>query len=262
MGVLLVGCGRLGSAIVDGWLLTGAVAARDLMILTPSDKPAAARAEAAGASINPPMGQLKDAGRVVLAVKPGKWREATGPLLPHLAPDAVVVSVMAGVGLTALSDGLEGRPIARVMPTTSVGIGRGAASIWAGSEAAHAAAEALFAPMATVVALADEGLMDAATAVSGSGQAYVFAFVEALTKAAAAAGFDPDTAARLARATVVSASAALEARNDAIGDLIAEVASPGGTTQAGLKALNEAGALDQAVASAVQAALKRARELG
>ncbi len=116
--------------------------------------------------------------------------------------------------------------------------------------------------MATVVALADEGLMDAATAVSGSGQAYVFAFVEALTKAAAAAGFDPDTAARLARATVVSASAALEARNDAIGDLIAEVASPGGTTQAGLKALNEAGALDQAVASAVQAALKRARELG
>lgn len=261
MSVLLVGCGRLGSAIVDGWLKTGAVDPRGLMILTPSEKPAAERARAAGAAINPPLEDLRRAERVVLAVKPGKWREAVAPLVAHLADDAVVVSVMAGVLADSLGEVFGDRKIARVMPTTGVATGRGAASVWAEEASAREAASGLFAPMATVVDLSDEGLIDAATAVSGSGQAYVFAFVQAVAGAGQGAGLDGDTALRLARATAVSAVASMEASDRSLEDLISEVASPGGTTEAGLKALNAEDALDAAVGAAVQAALKRAKDL-
>ena len=93
--VALVGCGRLGSAILEGWLKTGAVAAHDLIILTPSEKPAAEAARALGARVNPPLAALSGARTLVLAVKPAKWREALGPLVGALNPEAVIVSVMA-----------------------------------------------------------------------------------------------------------------------------------------------------------------------
>ena len=96
-GVVLVGCGRLGSAMLEGWLATGAVAARDLIILTPSEKPVANEAGSKGARINPPLEALGEAKTVVLAVKPAMWREALGALVAHLNPEAVLVSVMAGV---------------------------------------------------------------------------------------------------------------------------------------------------------------------
>ena len=95
--VVLLGCGRLGSAIVEGWMKTGAVAASDLIILNPSMKPTMEVAQAAGARINPPLEALEEARALVVAVKPAKWREATEPVAGRLAADAAVVSVMAGV---------------------------------------------------------------------------------------------------------------------------------------------------------------------
>ncbi|WP_284222923.1 pyrroline-5-carboxylate reductase family protein, partial [Brevundimonas denitrificans] len=121
--VALVGCGRLGSAILEGWLKTGAVAARELIIFTPSDKPAAEAARAQGARVNPPIDALVEARALVLAVKPAKWREALGPLVGALNPEAVIVSVMAGVAAADIS-AVAGRPVARVMPTTAVAQGR------------------------------------------------------------------------------------------------------------------------------------------
>jgi len=258
---VLVGCGRLGSAMVEGWLKARALDPRDLIILTPSDKPVAAMAQAEGARINPPLDQLADAGSLVLAVKPALWREAARPLLPVLARDAVVVSVMAGVLAESLSGQFGDRPVARVMPTTGVASARGAASIWSASEAGRDAALALFKPIAQTVILPDEALMDAATAVSGSGVAYYFAFTAALARAAEAAGLDPATAAELARATLSSAAASAEAAGPDMDALIARVASPGGTTQAGLAALTEGDALDALVKAAVTSAARRAAEL-
>lgn len=258
--IILMGCGRLGSAIVEGWLLTGAVDPAELIILTPSAKPAAEQARTLGARINPPTDAISEARAMVLAVKPAMWRSASAPVAAVLAQDAAIVSVMAGVRAADLSMAFQGRPVARVMPTTAVAMGQGVAAIHAEEPDARALAHALFALLADIVDLDTEDLMDAATAVAGSGPAYLHAFTLALARAAQDVGLAPDTALRLARGAARSAAAS--AQGDAsLEGLIAQVASPGGTTEAGLNALNEGGQLDQAAGKAVKAALNRARDL-
>lgn len=258
--VVLAGCGRLGSAIVEGWLLTGAVDPAHLIILTPSTRPAAERARALGSRINPPADVLAEARALVLAVKPAMWRAASEPVAGALARDAAIVSVMAGVRASDLSATFEGRSVARVMPTTAVASGQGVAAIHAEDPAARALARALFAPLADIVDLETEDLMDAATAVAGSGPAYLHAFTLALARAARDAGLPPETALQLARGAARSAAASAQGEGT-LEALIAQVASPGGTTEAGLKALNTGGQLDRAVGDAVSAALNRARDL-
>lgn len=253
--VLLIGCGRLGSAFVEGWLDHGPVAASDLLILTPSPKPAADRAAGLGATLNPGPADIARAGRVVLAVKPAAWRQALEPLAGDLHPRALIVSVMAGVRADDIA-AVANRPVARVMPTTAVAQGRGVAALWAQGQHA-AAAEALFAPLADVVPLAAEADLDAATAVAGSGPAFVFALIQAMAEAGRAEGLDAGAADRLARGALRSAAAQVEGQAS-LSDLIARIASPGGTTRAGLDA---APTIDAAAASAVSAAIARARAL-
>lgn len=254
---VLVGCGRLGSAIVEGWLAHGPVDPRRLLIVTPSAKPVTDRAGRAGAVINPDAAALVDAHAVVLAVKPAKWREAAAGLAGRLAADAVVISVMAGVRAADICSALD-RPVARLMPTTAVAHGRGVAALWSDDAEASELARALFAPLADVVELSIEDQIDIATAVAGSGPAYIHAFARAMAEAGVEAGLSPDDAVRLARGAVRSAAAA--PLDEGLNDLIARIASPGGTTQAGLQAADEAG-LANAAHAAVAAALTRAREL-
>jgi len=258
--VVLVGCGRLGSAILEGWLLTQTVAAGDLIILTPSSKPAAEMARVEGARVNPELEALRDARALVLAVKPALWREAVTPLLPFLNARAVIVSVVAGVTAPTLAEGTGGWPIVRVMPTTGVARGRGVASIWAADDAAREVGRGLFAAMSETIDLSDEALMDAATAVAGSGAGYVYAFIAALAKAGEASGLDAATAKVLARATLRSAA-------DAMGDedldaLIARIASPGGSTQAGLDVMAGDDRLQRMLDETVAAATRRNRQMG
>lgn len=259
LAVVLVGCGRLGSAILEGWRKTGAVAPADLIILTPSSKPAADAARAEGASVNPPLEALKRAQAVVLAVKPAVWREAVQPITGGLAEDAVLVSVMAGVRSADIA-GLAGRPVARVMPTTAVAQARGVAALWADDAAAMEAARRLFTPLADAVELTAEAQLDAATAVAGSAPAFIYAFVEALARAGEGQGMPAEAAARLARGALRSAGAGAETA-DALEALIARIASPGGTTRAGLDALARGGDLERAAEAAVRAAVERARTL-
>ncbi len=258
--VVLVGCGRLGSAILEGWLLTQTVAPADLIILSPSEKPAAEAARAKGARINPDLEALTRARVIVLAVKPAKWREAMAPLLPFLGDQATIVSVLAGVTAPTLAEGIGGWPIVRVMPTTGVSRGRGVASVWSADPEARALGRALFDPMAQTVDLADETRMDAATAVAGSGAAYFYAFTEALARAGEAAGLDASTADVLARATLRSAAESMG--DDALDDLIGRIASPGGSTRAGLDALAGDGRLSLMLQETVAAAVRRNREMG
>lgn len=257
--VVLVGCGRLGSAIAEGWLASGAVAAADLIILSPSVKPVMDAARAAGARVNPPIDSLKDARAVVLAIKPAKWREAAAPLIDALADDAVVVSVMAGVRAGALASVFGDRIIGRVMPTTGVARTQGVATIWADSAAGRETAHTLFAPVAETVELAEEALMDVATAVVGAGPAYFYAFTQALAQAGQAAGLDAEAAQQLARATLKSAAGGLPDEMS-LSDAVARVASPGGVTQAGLAVL-AANGLTATVTDAIRAATDRAVEL-
>ncbi|MDQ8027828.1 MAG: pyrroline-5-carboxylate reductase [Brevundimonas sp.] len=258
-GVVLLGCGRLGSAMLEGWLATGAVEASDLIILSPSEKPAAEAARAKGARINPPLDALRQAKTVVLAVKPAMWRSALGPLIEHLNPEAVLVSVMAGVKAADIA-ALARRPVARVMPTTAVAQGQGVAAVWSDDARALEAAQALFAPVADVAPLEDEALMDAATAVAGSAPAFIYAFVQGLADAGVAQGLSPEAAARLARGALRSAGAGLET-GEGLDALIARIASPGGTTRAGLDAMADGGDLTRAAEAAVSAAVARAKSL-
>lgn len=257
--MVLVGCGRLGSAILEGWLATSTVSPADLIVLTPSDKPAAEAARARGARINPPLEALRDARAVVLAVKPGKWREALAPTLDHLPADTPVVSVMAGVRAADIA-AVAGRPAARVMPTTAVAQARGVAGLWSDDEGARAAARSLFSAIADVVDLPAEAAMDAATATAGSAPAFIYAFVQALARAGEAQGLSADAAGRLARGALRSAAAGAET-GVGLDDLVARIASPGGTTRAGLDAMEAAGDLDRAARAAVDAAVARAKEI-
>ena len=255
--VALVGCGRLGSAILEGWLKTGAVAARDLIILTPSDKPAAEAARAKGARVNPPSAALSEARVLVLAVKPAMWRDALTPLTGELNPEAVVISVMAGVAAADIG-AVSGRPVARVMPTTAVAQGRGVAALWSDDAGARETARGLFAGMAEVVDLDQEAHIDVATATAGSAPAFIHAFVQALARAGEAEGLSREAATRLARGALRSAGAGVET-GEALEALIARIASPGGTTRAGLDAMAATGELDRAAEAAVRAAVERAR---
>lgn len=245
--------------MLEGWLATGAVDPGRLIILTPSEKPAAEAARARGAQINPSNGMLAGARTVVLAVKPALWRTAAASL-GTLAADATVISVMAGVRAAVLTEAFGGRAVARVMPTTAVAQARGVAAVWARDSAARAVAHGLFDPVADTVDLADEALIDAATAVAGSAPAFIYAFVEALARAGVAEGLDPEAAARLARGALRSAGAGAET-GAPLADLVARIASPGGTTEAGLRAALEAG-LGGAAGAAVKAAVEKARTLG
>lgn len=257
--VVLVGSGRLGSAILEGWLATGTVAPADLIILTPSEKPAAEAARARGARVNPTAAALAGARALVLAVKPAYWREALGPVLATLPSDTPIVSVMAGVKADDIA-ALSGRPVARVMPTTAVAQARGVAALWSADDNARGIGRRLFGAIADVVDLDSEALMDAATAVAGSAPAFVYAFAQALARAGEQQGLSAEAAQRLARGALRSAGAGAETGAPLV-DLIARIASPGGTTRAGLDAMESAGDLDRAAEAAVEAAVGRAQAI-
>ena len=260
--ILMLGAGRMGGAMIEGWLAAGAFAGADLMIRDPQPGPAALAAEAAGAVLNPPDAELARAATVVLAVKPQIWREAAAEAASWLGSGAVIVSICAGVKAGDIAKAFGGRCVARVMPTTAAAIGQGTASVYADDPAALARAHALLEPLGTVVSLPDEGLMHAATAVSGSSPAYLYAFIETLEAAGAAAGLSPKDAKRLARSTLTGAAALLAKTGEDPAELRRQVTSPGGTTQAALDVLLANGGLPDLMREAVSAAVRRSKELG
>jgi pyrroline-5-carboxylate reductase len=259
--ILMIGAGRMGGAMLEGWRAAGAFDPRDLILCDPHPSEAAKAAAEQGALLNPGMGALSEARTVLLAVKPQLWREAAASYAPHLAQGAVLVSIAAGIPVADLAAAFN-RPIARVMPTTAVAIGKGVATVYAATDLARAAAHALFDPVARVVEVADEGLIDVATAVSGSAPAYLYAFVEALEAAGEKAGLPRETAQTLARATIAGAAALMDRSSDDPAELRRQVTSPGGTTEAALKVLQGQGGLDPLLSAAVDAAVARARALG
>ncbi len=258
--ILLLGAGRMGGALIDGWRKAGAFALSDLMVRDPY--PTTELQALAGLAINPPDEELGRAKTVLLAVKPQLWREAAAQAAPHLAPDAVIVSIAAGVSAADISQAFGDRHVARVMPTTAVAIGQGTASVYAADPDARARAHALFAPVAGVADLDDEDLMHAATGVSGSAPAYLYAFVEALEAAGVAAGLSEDVSRSLARSTITGAAALLHASGEDPAELRRQVTSPGGTTQAALEVLMADDGFGPLLEKAVAAAVRRSKDLG
>ena len=258
--ILMLGAGRLGGALLDGWTLTSAFAPTDILIRDPHPGEAARAAAAAGAALNPPETELKRARTVLLAVKPQMWREAAAAVAPLLSEDAAIVSVAAGVKAGDISEAF-GRPAARVMPITAVAVAKGAGAVFSADVGARAAAHALFDPVAILVDVEDEDLMDAVTGVCGSAPAYLYAFTEALEAAGEAQGLPPAVAKALARATMAGAGALMAASGQEPAELRRQVTSPGGTTEAALKVLMGEAGLGPLLKEAVAAATDRSREL-
>lgn len=259
--ILVLGAGRMGGAMIEGWTRTRAFAPSDLIVREPNANPSLEAAARDGARINPPDADLAEARTVLLAVKPQVWREATSGLAASLNPEAVIVSIAAGVPLKDLSAVFQGHAIARVMPTTAVAIAKGVASVFSESALARARAHALFDPVATSVDLDREDLIDAATAVSGSAPAYWYALIEALEAAGEAQGLTPEAARALVRATMISAGALLDHTGEEPAELRRQVTSPGGTTQAALDVLMAENGFPRLAHEAVAAAVRRARQL-
>jgi pyrroline-5-carboxylate reductase len=200
---------------------------------------------------------------VVLAVKP----QMMGAVLPEVAaalsPNALVVSIAAGVPLAVLERGLPNAAVVRSMPNTPALVGEGITAIAAGSRANDddlADAESLLASVGFVVRV-PEAQLDAVTGLSGSGPAYVFRMIEALVDGGVAAGLERNVAAQLAAQTVLGAARLLRESGEAPTTLRARVTSPGGTTEAGLAELEERG-FHAALVAAVQRATARSKELG
>lgn len=260
--ILMLGAGRLGGALLNGWASVGPVSMDDVLIRDPAPGPDALQAIEDGAWLNPPDKELAKAQVVVLAVKPQVWRDVAAAVEPLLDPGAVIVSVVAGVASADLTDAFRGRAIARVMPTIAVAMAQGTATIYAPAAKALDRARDLFENLAATVEIDDEDLMHAATAVSGSGPAYLYAFIEALEAVAVRNGFAEEAAALLVRSTITGAAALLSVDEVSPADLRRQVTSPGGTTEAGLQALTGKGSLEELLAETVAAAVRRSKELG
>jgi pyrroline-5-carboxylate reductase len=260
--ILLLGAGRMGGALIQGWTRVGAFSPDELIVRDPYLTAEALAAFGEGARLNPPDAALAEAPTVLLAVKPQIWRDVATEVAPLLHPEAVIVSIAAGVRTADLTEVFGWRPAARVMPTTAVAIGKGAMSIVAGDVAARAVARGLFAPVGTCVDIEDEALMDVTVAVSGSAPAYLYAFIEALEAAGEAEGLPAEAARALVRATLIGAAALLDHTGDDPADLRRQVTSPGGTTEAALKVLMGEHGLGPLAAEAVAAAVRRSKELG
>jgi pyrroline-5-carboxylate reductase len=260
--ILLLGAGRMGGALIQGWARAAAFSPDQLIVRDPFLSPAALGAFGQACRLNPPDDALASAATVLLAVKPQIWRAAAAEVAPLLHPLAVVVSIAAGVRCADISAAFGGRRTARVMPTTAVAIGKGAASIVAADAQARARAHALFDPVGTCVDIDDEALMDVTVAVSGSAPAYLYAFIEALEAAGEAEGLPAEASRALVRATLIGAAALLDSTAEEPAELRRQVTSPGGTTEAALKVLMGDHGLGPLAAEAVAAAVRRSRALG
>ncbi|HRK24711.1 MAG TPA: pyrroline-5-carboxylate reductase [Beijerinckiaceae bacterium] len=264
--LVLVGAGKMGGAMLEGWL-AGGMAGDSIVVLDPL--PGAALSDLArrsGIRINPPAADLASPDILVLAVKPQMLDSAAATLAALAGPDTLVVSIIAGKTVADLAARMpRARAFVRAMPNTPAAVGRGIAGCAASPAVTteqRRQADRLLAAVGSVVWLDSEAQIDAVTAVSGSGPAYVFHLVEAMTEAGIALGLAPETAAQLARATIEGAGELLyRDRDTSPAQLRVNVTSPGGTTAAALAVLMAPDGMTALMKRAIAAAHRRAGEL-
>ena len=258
--IVLAGAGKMGGAMLAGWL-AGGLDPKRVVVIEPHPSDDIATLAAKGIRLNPK--DIGAADTLVVAVKPQTFREAGPALKPFVAPSTLVVSIMAGITIAALRE-VCGGSVVRAMPNTPAAIGRGITVGVAAkdvSAAQRAVADGLLRAIGAVEWVDDEILMDAVTAVSGSGPAYIFLLAEELARAGVEAGLPEALATKLARETVAGSGELLHRSEDSSATLRKNVTSPGGTTAAALEVLMGDGGMQQLMIRAVAAATKRSKEL-
>ena len=260
--IVLAGAGKMGGAMLSGWLAQGLDASRAAVIEPhPSEDIRAHLAK--GVQLNPSPQDCGSVAAFVVALKPQAFREAAPALKPYVGAATLVVSIMAGTTRASLAEVLGGH-VVRAMPNTPASIGRGITVAVAGKDVSatqREAADGLLRATGLVEWVTDEGLIDAVTAVSGSGPAYVFLLAEELARAGVAAGLPEALATKLARETVSGAGELLHRSDLNAATLRQNVTSPAGTTAAALEVLMGKDGLQSLLTRAVAAATKRSKEL-
>lgn len=263
--LVLAGAGKMGGAMLSGWLASGLnpKAVRVVDPAPPADS--AAMMEKAHISARAEIPAALGARVLVMAVKPQIINEVSASLKPLVGPGTIVLSIAAGTKLATLINGLGATRVVRAMPNTPAQIRRGvtaAIGTPALDELDRALAETLLSAIGKVAWVDDEALIDAVTAVSGSGPAYLFLLTECLAEAGVAAGLSPELAMMLARETVSGAGELLHRSAQPPEVLRQNVTSPGGTTAAALEVLMGKPGLQELMTRAVAAAKRRSEELG
>jgi len=261
--LVLIGAGKMGGAMLDGWIARG-LAPKRIVVIEPQPGKAVQALTRRGIKLNP-KGKIAAAAAIVIAVKPQSALAALPPLRPYVGKTTLVLSIMAGRTLRFLEQSLApGTAIVRAMPNTPASIGRGISVAVANANVSarqRKLAGDLLAAIGKVEWTSDETLMDAVTALSGSGPAYIFLLAEAMTKAGIAAGLPADLAARLARETVAGSGELMHRSELDAATLRQNVTSPGGTTAAALEVLMGPGGFEELLTRAIAAATRRSREL-
>lgn len=262
--LVLVGCGNMGYALLRGWVNSSTVHSRDVHVIEPV---AALRERAALLGVNthescetlPAKADL-----IVIALKPQALQSEL-PSYRRFSDSAVFVSIAAGVSVGTLTSLLDSARIVRAMPNTPAAIGKGSTIVFSASAVGQTDLEnvtCLFEAGGAVHQVAHESLIDAATAISGSGPAYIFYLIECLTDSARELGLSPEIAGKLAKETVHGAAALAFESSEDPAELRRQVTSPNGTTAAGLSVLAAENALSSLILRTTKAAFARSLELG
>jgi pyrroline-5-carboxylate reductase len=260
--IVLAGAGKMGGAMLTGWLAQG-LDPKHLVVIEPHPSAEISALSAQGIRLNPPAKDIGEVDTLVVAVKPQSFREAGAALKAFTGSSTLVVSIMAGTPIASL-EAVCGGSVVRAMPNTPAAIGRGITVAVAAkkvSAAQRAIADALLRATGSVKWVDNESLMDAVTAVSGSGPAYVFLLAEELARAGVAAGLPADLAAKLARETVAGSGELLHRSDLSPATLRQNVTSPGGTTAAALDVLMGPDGMEKLMTRAVAAATQRSKDL-
>ena len=260
--IALAGAGKMGGAMLTGWLAQG-LAPKKIVVIEPHPSDDISALAAKGIRLNPSLQDVGVVATLVVALKPQSFREAGPGLKPFAGPATLVVSIMAGTTIASIEQ-VCGGSVVRAMPNTPAAIGRGITVAVAANNVRaeqRAVADALLRATGSVEWVDDESLMDAVTAVSGSGPAYIFLLAEELARAGVEAGLPPDLATKLARETVAGSGELLHRSELSSATLRQNVTSPGGTTAAALEVLMGQDGMQSLLTRAVAAATRRSREL-
>jgi pyrroline-5-carboxylate reductase len=260
--IVLAGAGKMGGAMLSGWLAQG-LDARHVAVIEPYPSDEIKALLTKGIRLNPTPKDVGNVATLVIALKPQTFGEAGAMLKTFADSSTLVVSIMAGTTIASL-EAVSGGSVVRAMPNTPAAIGRGITVAVAAknvSPAQRGVADGLLRATGAVEWVDDEKLMDAVTAVSGSGPAYVFLLAEELARAGVEAGLPAELATRLARETVAGSGELLHRSQHASATLRQNVTSPGGTTAAALEILMGPDGMQSLLTRAVAAATRRSRQL-
>ena len=257
--MLIVGCGNMGSAMLRGWI-AGGMNPRQFVVIDPfaDNVPDEVTIHRSASEVDETFDT------VLLGIKPQMIHELAASISVWLKPDALLLSILAGIEVATLSQHFPTARIFRLMPNLAAAIGKSPLGLWSNRphENDRYDVEALLTPLGSPIWLTSEEQMNVVTALAGSGPAFVYRFISALADGATQLGLPLATATQLATATVEGAALLAAQSGEPLGDLAARVTSPGGTTAAGLDVLDRDGAFVALMKSTLRAARDRGVELG